>query len=497
MAKRGRPRYPDILTPREWDVLALLREGLTNEQVAQRLGITERTVKFHVSEILSKLGVASRQQAASWQPEARGRPWWLAAAAPVAFLWRRAASGWLPAAAAGAVAVAVAAGVGALVWGLVRTEGERDARAVPAVPAATAGADGSAEPKVYRDEELGIEFEYPAFWVEGAEPMPYASCLGCAVFGPRDAPHPYGVQLITLDVDLAGPECGNRFGGCPVTALTGGIRVLPQGEESRFLLAGHSATRQEFVRQPPLGLTNETGETSVYRETWTVVQLNERGLALISFYRDDQDFRARAVAQAGYANVLDSLRFIDTVGLDEMTADLLKQPNVGDVLRAMEDRDVGALVELIDWQPWGCGTRATDACPDGTSPGTELPMVNWGFGDTFLVRQETLRPALEDVFAGEPLDLALVAQAVQTPLDHRGRQIGLGDVYYVAFEGTPRPVRPSVLWGNADTMTGVLLIVDSGAAQPVVELGSLSEGWSAEDYTRDALPDDYEVIAQP
>ena len=48
MAKRGRPRYPDILTPREWEVLALLREGLSNDGIAERLNITERTEFTHV-----------------------------------------------------------------------------------------------------------------------------------------------------------------------------------------------------------------------------------------------------------------------------------------------------------------------------------------------------------------------------------------------------------------------------------------------------------------
>jgi DNA-binding CsgD family transcriptional regulator len=65
--RRGRPAYPDVLTPREWEVLALIREGLTNEQIAQRLGITESGARFHVSEILSKLGVESRQEAAGWR----------------------------------------------------------------------------------------------------------------------------------------------------------------------------------------------------------------------------------------------------------------------------------------------------------------------------------------------------------------------------------------------------------------------------------------------
>ena len=40
MRKRGRPKHPDILTPREWEVLALLREGFSNDKIAQRLGIS-------------------------------------------------------------------------------------------------------------------------------------------------------------------------------------------------------------------------------------------------------------------------------------------------------------------------------------------------------------------------------------------------------------------------------------------------------------------------
>jgi len=53
------------LTPRERDVLALLVEGLTNAEIAGRLGISRSTVKVHVSNTLSKLGVSSRGEAAT------------------------------------------------------------------------------------------------------------------------------------------------------------------------------------------------------------------------------------------------------------------------------------------------------------------------------------------------------------------------------------------------------------------------------------------------
>ena len=72
MRKRGRPPYPDILTPREWEVLELLRQGLSNPEIAERLGISRDGAKYHVSEVLSKLAGDSREQAASWPPSERG-----------------------------------------------------------------------------------------------------------------------------------------------------------------------------------------------------------------------------------------------------------------------------------------------------------------------------------------------------------------------------------------------------------------------------------------
>jgi two-component system nitrate/nitrite response regulator NarL len=53
----------DRLTERERQILALLAEGLSNRAAGERLGITERTVKFHVAEILARLGASNRAQA--------------------------------------------------------------------------------------------------------------------------------------------------------------------------------------------------------------------------------------------------------------------------------------------------------------------------------------------------------------------------------------------------------------------------------------------------
>jgi DNA-binding NarL/FixJ family response regulator len=58
------PDSPEMLTERETDVLRLVAEGKANKEIAQGLGIGEKTVKTHVSSILAKLGLQSRTQAA-------------------------------------------------------------------------------------------------------------------------------------------------------------------------------------------------------------------------------------------------------------------------------------------------------------------------------------------------------------------------------------------------------------------------------------------------
>jgi len=63
----GAPRLAaDTLTVREREVLTLIAEGKTNRQIARQLGVTERTARTHVSNILAKLQLTSRTQAALW-----------------------------------------------------------------------------------------------------------------------------------------------------------------------------------------------------------------------------------------------------------------------------------------------------------------------------------------------------------------------------------------------------------------------------------------------
>ena len=124
----AQPALDDVLTPREREVIEFLRLGFTNEQIGGRMGISANAVKYHVSEIISKLGVRNRREAARW-PERR--PWWATTFAPAAFLlrWTEAA---LPVrlstaalAISGGAVVAAVAGIGLILFLFLGSNGEQ------------------------------------------------------------------------------------------------------------------------------------------------------------------------------------------------------------------------------------------------------------------------------------------------------------------------------------------------------------------------------------
>jgi len=71
LGEGGRRRHQPELTDREEEVLGLVAEGLPNKLIARRLGISERTVKAHLTRIFEQLGVTDRTQAALWAERRR------------------------------------------------------------------------------------------------------------------------------------------------------------------------------------------------------------------------------------------------------------------------------------------------------------------------------------------------------------------------------------------------------------------------------------------
>ena len=65
-AARSGPRGVGVLTKREHEVLRLLAEGLSNQELAERLFLTRKTVEHHVRSVLRKLGLRSRAEAAAY-----------------------------------------------------------------------------------------------------------------------------------------------------------------------------------------------------------------------------------------------------------------------------------------------------------------------------------------------------------------------------------------------------------------------------------------------
>ena len=64
MSEAVRSNVSRPLSPREFEVLRMATQGLTNAQIASRLGVTVHAVKFHLASIYRKLGVANRTEAA-------------------------------------------------------------------------------------------------------------------------------------------------------------------------------------------------------------------------------------------------------------------------------------------------------------------------------------------------------------------------------------------------------------------------------------------------
>jgi DNA-binding CsgD family transcriptional regulator len=208
MKRRGRPPHPDILTPREWEVLALLREGLGNPEIAERLGVSGDAVKYHVSEILSKLGVSNREEAAVWRPYQR--PWWAAAVATVGGAASRLSP--LGRIAAIGASIAALAGVALLAWGVWATSGRGEDETSTLGPSAsfTGGANlaASSTPTPTTADVFGTPSPHFAVFRN------FAAQIDAAIAA-RDA------DFFLRDPVITSTECGPPV--CPEVIVSNGV----------------------------------------------------------------------------------------------------------------------------------------------------------------------------------------------------------------------------------------------------------------------------------
>ena len=125
--QRGRPRHPDILTPAERRVLEELHKGGTNAEIAVRLDVSPDAIKFHISNMLAKVGLTDRHELAAWRPEAERRHLRALVAMPIGLSALARPLIWV------GVGVAAVAGIAAVavVLVVVQGNGERSAFVSP------------------------------------------------------------------------------------------------------------------------------------------------------------------------------------------------------------------------------------------------------------------------------------------------------------------------------------------------------------------------------
>jgi DNA-binding CsgD family transcriptional regulator len=149
------PRRFD-LTARQVEVMELIEAGKTNFEIAEHLGVSLDGAKYHVREILSKLGVANREEAvAAWRSGRTARRWrWLGSSLGAAKL---------AALAAGFVVLAAIAG-GLITWAVTRDGSEQPVTPPPtatasAAPSPSASPTGSPTPSATPETIIGIEVQ--------------------------------------------------------------------------------------------------------------------------------------------------------------------------------------------------------------------------------------------------------------------------------------------------------------------------------------------------
>lgn len=217
----GRPPHPGPLTPAEVRVHERIREGLTNAEIAVRLGVSVNTVRYHVANLLAKSDLANRKELAGWQPgegESRARAW---------FGWL--ALGGVASRAAIAVAAVVVAGTAVIAVG--PSEDGVELPGVPVGPEVTPPPESRASP-IIGESTFGEDDVYRPYQA------PDLVGLGMVNLG----------QLVSLPLRPSpGAEIAIRDTFTGVRLAAGGIVVL-DGGAVEWSIATNGVTRASLTR---------------------------------------------------------------------------------------------------------------------------------------------------------------------------------------------------------------------------------------------------------
>ena len=236
---RGRPPYPEILTPAEQRVLKELRRGGTNAEIAARLDVTLDAVKFHISNMLAKLELNSRVQLASWRPESHGRLFGRFAV-PTGLDSFGTVLRWTGATLGGATLVAVVF----IVFSTLG-DGHQQVVSVPSAPADTAGptVPSMASISVGRDHACGVRIDGSLIcWGsnedEDGEFVGKASPpAGSFVSVSAGLYHTCGIRTDGTAACWGSEESGGYFTG-KATAPDGTFRAMAAGDEHTCWVSG-------------------------------------------------------------------------------------------------------------------------------------------------------------------------------------------------------------------------------------------------------------------
>jgi DNA-binding CsgD family transcriptional regulator len=224
MKRRGRPPYPDILTPREWEVLGLVESGYSNEEIASRLGISIGGAKFHVSEILGKLHLSNRDEAAHWHRQRLAPvPLWIVLRD---WIW---ASPLRVAEAVGASVVAVAL-AGVIVLAIAVARGDTNEGSVQGSSDATTVVQPAPAESPLVALAPGTQQSAPSFWPPFTFTVPDVKIdelfRHVGWLSEREAQ-----GLVALVPDTAENRARSRAGGFPITFLDVFLNIAVAAED--------------------------------------------------------------------------------------------------------------------------------------------------------------------------------------------------------------------------------------------------------------------------